>query len=370
MSTPPSGTGPGDLPGPDPSRPPSTPPYQPPAGPYQGVPPRQGPAAPGPGRPTGIDVNPLLPDDPPRIGGYWLDSRVHSSPSGVAFAAHSADNKPAIVILLSRGAAADAAARDRLAGLVNPMHIDHVLARGGQGQDIGRMARKFVDQSDLPDLGDDTPPAPWVALAWDGGQAGAEEAADILSAVQLTDVGPLGSPAGPDYRLYWIDRVKPGLAGLWPLPWPGRYDRAGWVTILVSWLLMLLLAALAVLIAILSFHNQAPESPPNQTSPSPQSGSPSPQSGSPSPQSGSPSPQSGSPSPQSGSPSPQSGSPSPQSGSPSSQSGSPASPSRTPSMSGSPSGSPSPSGTASGGGSSVPSDSGSPGSGDSPRSRL
>ena len=41
--------------------------------------------------------------------------------------------------------------------------------------------------------------------------------------------------------------MKPGLVRLWPLPWPGRYDRAGWKTILVSWLLMLLLAALAVL---------------------------------------------------------------------------------------------------------------------------
>ena len=79
------------------------------------------------------------------------------------------------------------------------------------------------------------------------------------------------------------------------LPWPGRYDRAGWKTILVSWLLMLLLAALAVLIAILIFRNQPPQTPPTPTG---GSGSPPPQS-----QSGSPPPQSGSPSPQSGSPS-------------------------------------------------------------------
>lgn len=291
-------------------------------------------------------VSPLLPDDPPRIGEFWLDSRVTSSASGVAFAGHTTADEPVIIILLSRGAADDPAARDRLAGLVNAMHIDHVLARGGLGQDTGRLARKFVDQSDRPDTGEDGRPAPWVALAWDGGPAGAVEASGILASIRLDDLPPLGTPSGPDYRLHWIDRVKPGLARLWPLPWPGRYDRAGWVTILVSWLLMLLLAAIAVLIAILIFHNAPPQSPQDQPSTS---------------SSGSGSPQSGSPPPQSGSPSPQSASPSPGEGTPT----------KTPSMSGSPSGSPSPSGSESGGGGSPqPSDSGSPGGGASPRSKL
>ena len=352
----------------------STPPPGSPPGSNADQPPGSGPGDPsrGPGGGPGVSVSPLLPEDPPRIGDYWIDSRISASPSGVAYAAHAAASTddtvpatgsgtstdgdlPVIVVLLSQGAAADAAARERLGGLVNAMHIDHVLARGGQGQDTGRLGRRFVPQDDYPVSGDGAPLAPWVALRWDGGPAGAAEATDVLAAVELADLGPLGRPAGPDYRLHWIDRIKPGLARLWPLPWPGRYDRAGWVTILVSWLLMLLLAALAVLIAILIFRNEPPQSPPDPTDASA------------SPQSGSPPPQSGSPSPQSGSPSPQSGSPSPQSGSPSSGSGSP---SQSPSMSGSASGSPSASGSESGGGSPVPSDSGSPGVGNSPRSRL
>jgi hypothetical protein len=232
------------------------------------------------------------------------------------------------------------------------MHIDTVLARGGHGQDFGRMGRKYV-----ADEGDPVPPdgavlAPWVALAYDGTAAAADEAARVLDEVQLATLDPQGAPSGPDYQHYWQERVKPGLVRLWPLPWPGRYDRAGWKTILVSWLLMLLLAALAVLIAILIFRNQPPQTPPTPTG---GSGSPPPQS-----QSGSPQPQSGSPSAsQSGS---QSGSPS---GSPSgSQSGSP-------SASGSSSGSasPSPSGTESGGGQPSPDESGSPG-GSTPTSRL
>ena len=179
-------------------------------------------------------------------------------------------------------------------------------------------------------------PAPWAALAYDGSPAAAAEAERILDAVQLATLAPQGTPSGPDYQQYWMERVKPGLARLWPLPWPGRYDRAGWRTILVSWLLMLLLAALAVLIAILLFRNQPPQAPPPPTGGS-----------------GSPPPQSSSPSPASGSPA--SGSPS---GSPS-QSGS-----------GSPSGSPSPSGTESGPGVPTESGTGPPAPPTTPGSRL
>ena len=321
----------------------STPP-PPPAGPYG--------AGSGGGPGDGfVPVSPLLADDPPRIGDFWLDARLDASASGVAFTAHDGGNRPAMVILLSEGAAADAAARDRLAGTVNKMHIDTVLARGGHGQDFGRLGRKFRTEAEDPVAPDDRPVAPWVALAYDGSPAAAAEARRILDQVSLARLPQQGAAVGPDYRHYWIERVRPGLARLWPLPWPGRYDRAGWKTILVSWLLMLLLTALAVLIAILIFRNQPPQSP--QT---PTGGSPPPQS---QPQSGSPPPQSGSPS---GSPSPQSGSPSPQSGSPSSESGSP-------SQSGSESGSPSPSGTESGGGQPSETASGSPGE-QSPGSRL
>ncbi len=315
-------------------------------------------------------LSPLLADDPPKIGDFWLDSRLGATPAGVAYVGHVSTNapvgdpnqpggdtnqpggdtnQPVMVILLSEGAAADAAARARLSGVINKLHIDTVIARGGQGQNEGRLAKKYRADDDDPPAPDDRLAAPWAALVYDGSPAAAAEASRILTEVQLSRLAPQGTPSGPDFRLYWIDRVKPGLARLWPLPWPGRFDRAGWTTILVSWLLMLLLSALAILVAILIFHNRPPQAPPP-----------------PAPPTGSPPPQSGSPPPQSGSPSPQSGSPSPQSGSPTQQS-----PTKTPSMSGSPqSGSPSPSGTQSGGGTPTQSDSGSPGGANSPGSEL
>ena len=258
---------------------------------------------------------PLLPSDPPKVGDFWLDARLTASPSGVAYIGHDAAFTSTLLILLSEGAAADAGARDRFAGAVNKLHIDTVVARGGAGQDEGRLGRRFRDESDDPSIGEDAPATPWVALAYDASPESAAEADRILSEVDLSMVAQQGVPTGPDYRLHWLDASRPGIARVWPLPWPGRHDRSGWVSILVSWLLMLLLCALAVLIAILIFQHSSTEQPPppvpTSASPSPQSASPSPQSASPSPQSASPSPQSASPSPQSASPSPQSGSPSP-----------------------------------------------------------
>ncbi|MEA5052515.1 MAG: hypothetical protein VB093_03595 [Propionicimonas sp.] len=245
-----------------------------------------------------------------------------------------------MLILLSAGAAADPAARERLAGTVNQMHIDTVIARGGHGQDEGRLGHRRRPEDDDPVGPDDAPLAPWVALAYDASPAALAEAERVLSEVDLSRLALQGTPSGPDYRLHWIDRTRPGISRLWPLPWPGRHDRAGWLSILASWLLMMLLAALGVLIAILIFQQapqvQPPPPVPPTGSPPPSSGSPPPSSGSPPPSSGSPSPSSGSPSPSSGSPSPSSGSPSP---SPSESSGS-ASPTPTtgaPSPGGSPS---------------------------------
>ena len=246
---------------------------------------------------------PLLRVDPPKVGHWWLDARLAASPSGVAFTAHSEAGDQVMIVMLSQGASADAAAVDRLAGTVDRMHIDTVLARGGRGQDGGRLGRKVVPPGDDPQAPDATPEAPWVALAWDGSPAAVGEANRILAEVDLSWLPPKGTPSGPDYQLPWVDQVSPGLVRQWPLPWPGRPDRAGWLTILISWLIMMLVMALAVLIAILIFQATPPQSPPPPV-PTSASGS---GSGSPPPESSSPSPQSGSPSPQSGSPEPSSG---------------------------------------------------------------
>src|SRR5690606_18977980 len=131
---------------------------------------------PPPGQPEYVPVHPLLPEDPPKIGDFWLDARLTASESGVVYTGHADSPNggvPVMLVLLSEGAAGDAAARDRFAGVINQMHIDTVLARGGQGQDFGRLARRYRSEDDDPVAPDGHPVAPWAALAYDGSPAAA-----------------------------------------------------------------------------------------------------------------------------------------------------------------------------------------------------
>ena len=205
---------------------------------------------------------PLLPEDPVRVGDFWIDSRLAESPAGVVYSAHADGSDPVMLIHLRDGAASDPAARARFSGEINAMHIDTVVARGGQGQDEGRMAVRFRDEDDDPIVASHRPLAPWVALAFSGSPAAVTEAQRVLAAVDLVHTPQLGSPAGPDFQMHWWQNIRPGTWRMWPLPWPGRKDRAGWLTLLASFLLMLLLAAIAVLLAILVFQNQQKVSPP------------------------------------------------------------------------------------------------------------
>ncbi len=208
------------------------------------------------GQPEAAPLFPLLDDDPVKVGDFWLDARVTSTPAGTAFVAHEDGGDATLLMLLSAGAANDPAARSRFSGEINAMHIDTVVARGGQDQDEGLMQVRFRGEEDDPTLDGHAPLAPWVALAFDGSAAAAREAERVLQAIDLSTAVPLGPPSGPDYRLHWIDDTAHGPTRVWPLAWPGRTDRASWITILVSFLLMALVAALALLLAILVFQNQ------------------------------------------------------------------------------------------------------------------
>ena len=224
---------------------------------------------------------------------------------------------PAMVIMLSEGAAADAAARARFAGEINAMHIDTVLARGGQGQDTGRLGRKFRSEDDDPMAPDERQVAPWVALAYDGSPGRGGRGRADADEVQLATLPPQGTPSGRTTSSTGSTGCGPGWPGCGRCR--GRAVRPGRLADDPG-----LLAADAA--ARRSGRaDRDPDLPQPATADTPAAdrrlgqpaapvrftvapvGSPSPQSGSPSPQSGSPSPQSGSPS---GSPS-DSGSPSP-----------------------------------------------------------
>ncbi|MEH0338582.1 hypothetical protein [Cutibacterium namnetense] len=202
---------------------------------------------------------PLQPSDPPRVDEFWLDARVLAMPSGTVFSAHDDDGQAVLVIVLSHGAASDPASWDRLAGEVNHLHSETVIARGGAGQNTGRLSRLYRPatgpENDGPSL------APWVALVNDGSRAALAEARRILGTVDMSAMS--GAPAaGPNFRLHWIDDTATGRVRTWPLPWPGRRDKAGWSTTVVAWLLTLFIALTGLLIAVLLFQNVPPSPPP------------------------------------------------------------------------------------------------------------
>ena len=101
------------------------------------------------------------------------------------------------------------------------MHIDTVLARGGQGQDTGRLGRKFVADEDDPVPPDGALLAPWVALAYDGTAAAADEADRVLDEVQLATLEPQGAPTDPTTSTTGSTGSSPGSPGSGRCPGPG-----------------------------------------------------------------------------------------------------------------------------------------------------
>src|SRR4051794_21035620 len=97
-----------------------------------------------------VPVSPLLPGDPPRVSDFWLDARLTTVPAGPVFTGQGPERRADPMVRAPEGAAADAAARDRLAGVVDALHIDTVLARAGHGQDSGRLARKYRPDDSRP----------------------------------------------------------------------------------------------------------------------------------------------------------------------------------------------------------------------------
>ncbi|MGC4941957.1 hypothetical protein [Kribbella sp. DT2] len=210
------------------------------------------PAQPGP------DALPLLPEDPPRVGEFWLRGRLGANAAGYLYAAADETGRGAVVAMMTEGSADDASARDRFVRAVDELPEESVLAH---------------NDSDDDDL------ALWVALGPlredDGSSSAADErqiaerrGEDVLSAVLMDRVPQIGRVRGPDFRHYWENRRRPGLFRIWPLPWPAVLRPASRLALILSLLTMAIIMALAVLIAWLLFRN-APEVDPGPIIPDP-----------------------------------------------------------------------------------------------------
>ncbi len=193
-------------------------------------------------------VQPLEPDDPPRLGAFRLEGRLLVDDTGVVYRGVGAGDpaESVAVLILGAGAHADPAARGRFL---------RALALVGE-TDPGQIAGSEVD----PEV------APWVAVPLTDG--------DIPPAVRglIADVALRGAPVrparGPDFVPHWHRRLGPGFWRLWPLPWPDTLNTASRLAYLVALLLIAVLATLAILIALWLFGQQPPSRVPLPTRPS------------------------------------------------------------------------------------------------------
>ncbi|WP_328322026.1 hypothetical protein OHA70_25940 [Kribbella sp. NBC_00382] len=201
---------------------------------------------------------PLLPEDPPRVGDFWLRGRLGANAAGYLYIAADESGRGAVVAMMTEGSSDDAAARDRFITAVDELPDGIVLAHNDE---------------------DDEDVALWAAIGPvredDGSSAAADEqliaerrGEDILSAVLMDRVPPIGRVRGPDFRHYWENRRRPGLFRLWPLPWPSALKPASWLAVALSLLTMAVLMAVAILVAWLMFRH-APEVDPEPLIPPP-----------------------------------------------------------------------------------------------------
>jgi hypothetical protein len=197
------------------------------------------------------DALPLQPEDPPRVGEFWLRGRLGANAAGYLYTASSEDGRDAIVAMMTEGSADDAAARERFVNAVDELPEDAVLAH---------------NDSDDDDL------ALWVAVGPirtdDGSSAASDErliaerrGEEILSAVLMDRIPQPGKLRGPDFRHYWENRRRPGLFRIWPLPWPNALRPASRWALALALLTMAVIMVLAVFLAWLLFRHAAPLEP-------------------------------------------------------------------------------------------------------------
>jgi hypothetical protein len=189
-------------------------------------------------------VPPLHPEDPPRVGDFWLRGRIATNAAGYLYAGQDDDGQACVVVMMTEGSADDPAARDRFELGVDKLPDGVVLARNTTDDDVALWAA-------IGPITDDTSSA-----ADDARRIAERHGSAVLAAVLMDRIPHIGRFRGPDFLHYWDSRRRPGLFRLWPLPWPGALKPASWVAMLLAMVTMLLLMSTALVVAYFLFRNQ------------------------------------------------------------------------------------------------------------------
>lgn len=245
---------------------------------------------------------PLPPGDPAQLGPFRLSARLSESAAGIVFLGVDGEGRRASVAVLNRGAAGDAAARDRFRAAINA-----AVPAPGPGGPGGGVPPGPGDAAPVVAAHPDGP-APWVATLYEADRAGAER---FLEPVVFQGSGRAwwgGRRRGPQFQPYWLGSGEPALERPGPARGPGvgpgsvgeRPPERNLVAAVLA--LAAALLVLAVLMGVLfACQPEAKEPPPPPPEPTPSfpqpSRSPTPSSPSPSPSGAPTSPGTPAPSP-------------------------------------------------------------------------
>ncbi|RVX40683.1 hypothetical protein EDD27_3100 [Nonomuraea polychroma] len=201
-------------------------------------------------------ASPLQYGDPPRLGRYVVQARLHQAPAGFVYLGQGPDGRAVSLAVLTRGAAFDAAARERFVTAIR----EAAGGRSGMRGWLGRGSRPRGAVLDgMPEVLDsDLGHAPWVAVPYVPGRPGAER---YLEPVMVGGT-LIGQAHGPDFVPYWLTDRAPALPG------PTRRRRPLTETrrrvLLAALALVLLLLLVTAIVLLLLFGRRESEPQPRQ----------------------------------------------------------------------------------------------------------
>ncbi|GAA2592610.1 hypothetical protein SMC26_44070 [Actinomadura fulvescens] len=147
---------------------------------------------------------PLPPGDPVQLGPYRLSARLSETAAGIVFLGEDHEGRRASVAVLTRGAAGDAAARDRFRAAITA-----ALPGPGRPPEFGPEGPEPV-MAAQPDG-----PAPWVAVRYDADRPDRVGAERFLDSVMLEGAFRSrwggGRRRGPQFQPYWLGSGAPAL---------------------------------------------------------------------------------------------------------------------------------------------------------------
>ncbi|MFC4007036.1 hypothetical protein ACFOY2_07390 [Nonomuraea purpurea] len=204
-------------------------------------------------------ASPLQYGDPPRLGPYVVQARLQTAPAGFVYLGQAPDGRAVSLAVLTRGAALDAAARERFLAAAR----EAVGERSGVRAWLGRAGRSrgsvIEGAPEVLDLADG--PAPWVAVPYLPGRPGAER---FLEPVMVGGTF-IGEAHGPDFVPYWLTDRAPAL------PSPARRRNPATETrkrvLMAALALVLLLMLVTAILLLLLLGRRESEPQPRQLPP-------------------------------------------------------------------------------------------------------